>query len=101
MAESAYVAPLLYTKRVPGACSTGHARNVRSQLSDFTISDVGSFAWPTDIVRRSFTRTSASRPPSPVGRSSGKIDATFSSTDSFPSATSMPIAVEVKLLLSE
>src|ERR1035438_1405016 len=101
MADSIYVAALLYMNVVPGGCSMGHARKALTQLSRSTIVHVGSLALPTDMVSRSFTCNAAKCSPTSGGKSCGKNDTTRSSTRSFPSATARPTAVEVKLLLRE
>jgi WD40 repeat protein len=79
----------------------GAARKVFTQVSLSTMANVGSFAFPTDIVSKSFTRNAARFSLTSFGNSFGKNDTTRSSTRSFPSATAKPIAVDVKLLLIE
>src|SRR5262245_22375231 len=91
MAESMYVAEVLYRKWVPGLKGTGWARKARVQGVS---GGRGGSAWcPVDIRRRSLTRMDLRLLLGSAGTSSSRL--------SFPSAMARPTAVEVKLLLSE
>src|ERR1035437_7284371 len=101
MAESIYVALLLYMNWVPGGLGIGQPRKAFTQFSCSTVGNVGTFPLPTDVVSRSLTRKAARCSLTCSGRSCGKNEITRSSTRSLPSVTAKPTAVEVKLLLSE
>src|SRR5271165_1354733 len=98
MAESVYVAPLLYKKAVPGGFGIGNDKNDFTQSSSLVIVGVESCAWPTDIVSKSFIFKARRLSLTVPGHCSGKNEITGSVTPSLPSVLAKPTAVEVKLL---
>src|SRR5262245_4805194 len=99
MAESMYVAEVLYRKCVPGLNGTGWAKNALTH--DGSAGRGGSVCWPVFMRSRSRTRIALRLALGSAGASSGKNFSTSSSRLSLPSAMARPTAVEVKLLLSE
>src|SRR5262245_17604826 len=101
MAASMKEQPLSYMNVLPGACTIGCARYAFAQSVVSVITALVSDACPADIVSRCSTRRPMRFGLTGDGNESTKNFVTGSSTESLPSVTAKPTAVDVKVLVSE